>query len=182
MAKLYLVRHGKAAAGWDADADPGLDDVGRRQAEEVADRFADVGPLPILVSPLRRTRETAEAFTRRWQCDVTVEPLVGEIPSPTDQLAARGEWLRGFMASTWSDQPDELKQWRTAVLDRLLAVDEDTLVVSHFIAINAAVGEATGDDRVVSFTPDNCSLTVLDNEDGRLAVVELGGEARTAVL
>ena len=29
------------------------------------------------------------------------------------------------------------------------------VVFSHFIAINAAVGYATGDDRVVSFRPDN---------------------------
>ena len=34
--RIYMIRHGKAAAGWDGDADPGLDDVGRAQAENVA--------------------------------------------------------------------------------------------------------------------------------------------------
>ena len=28
MARLYLVRHGRATGGWDVDPDPGLDDVG----------------------------------------------------------------------------------------------------------------------------------------------------------
>jgi hypothetical protein len=32
VTRLHLVRHGRAAAGWDTDPDPGLDDIGRRQA------------------------------------------------------------------------------------------------------------------------------------------------------
>ena len=34
--RLHLVRHGRAAAGWDDDADPPLDEVGQRQALAVA--------------------------------------------------------------------------------------------------------------------------------------------------
>ena len=36
MTRLYLVRHGRAAAGWDTDPDPGLDEIGRGQAQAVA--------------------------------------------------------------------------------------------------------------------------------------------------
>ena len=36
MGKIYMIRHGKAAAGWDGDADPGLDATGHVQAEAVA--------------------------------------------------------------------------------------------------------------------------------------------------
>ena len=35
----------------------------------------------------------------------------------------------------------------------------DTVVVSHFIAINAVIGSATGDDRLVVCSLDNCSVT-----------------------
>ena len=59
MSRLVLVRHGRAAAGWDADADPGLDATGREQADAVAAALAPEGPLPVVVSPMRRTRETA---------------------------------------------------------------------------------------------------------------------------
>jgi broad specificity phosphatase PhoE len=48
------------------------------------------------------------------------------------------------------------------------------VVVTHFVAINVAVGHASGDDRVVCFVPDNCSRTVLDADGDRLTVVELG--------
>ena len=36
MAKLYLVRHGKATSGWGMEKDPGLDDLGHSQAKAAA--------------------------------------------------------------------------------------------------------------------------------------------------
>ena len=75
----------------------------------------------------------------------------------------------------------DLRAWRDAVVAALLAQAEDAVVVTHFVAINATVGEATGDDRVVCFRPDNCSCTVLEANDGRLRVVELGRQRETLV-
>jgi broad specificity phosphatase PhoE len=179
---VVLVRHGKAAAAWDADPDPGLDDVGRRQAEVMADRLHLFGPLPLYSSPLRRCVETAEVLGDRWGVEPVITPDVGEVESPTPVLSERGAWLRGFMGGTWADQPPELLAWRDRVLDFLRSIEhQDAVVVSHFVAINVAVGAATGSDRVISFTPDNCAVTELKVEGGRLEVVELGGQARTHV-
>jgi len=183
MTRLYLVRHGQPLARYDQDHDPGLDDVGRAQAEAVAAELAPLGPLPIATSPLRRTRETAVPFERQWNLTASIEPAVGEIKSPTDDLAERSAWLLGILRGQrgWSELDEELRRWRDGVLRALLALDADTLVVTHFIAINAAVGEATGDDRVVNFRPDNCSCTVLDSDARTLTLVELGRERETAV-
>jgi len=182
MTRLVLVRHGEAAAGFAADADPGLSDTGREQADTMAAAVtAEFGPQPILVSPLRRCRETAAPLEGRWNSDAMVDAAVGEVESPTADLAARGAWLRGFMQSSWDDCEPELVAWRQSVVDRLVRIEEDTVVVSHFIAINAAVGEAMGERRVVCFRPDNCSRTVLEVRDSSLHVVELGGEAATVV-
>jgi broad specificity phosphatase PhoE len=182
VVRLYLVRHGKAAASFAEARDPGLDDTGLAQAEALAERLAPLGPLPILTSPRRRARETAAPLERRWRFTARIEPAVGEIPSPLDDPAHRGIWLRGVMASGWSAQPDELREWRQRVADSLLALARPTVVVTHFVAINAAVGIAEGDDRVVGFSPDNCSITVLDVEDGALRLVRRGAEAATRVL
>jgi len=182
VTRIYLIRHGKAAAAWDADRDPGLDDQGRAQAADAALRLAPRGPLPLVSSPLRRTRETAAAFERCWGAPARIEPRVAEIPSPTDELPGRAEWLRGVMQGRWSDLDDSLRRWRRDVAAALQAIAADTVVVSHFIAINVAVGHALGDDRVVCFRPDNCSCTVLDYSAGRFSVAELGAEAATRVL
>jgi broad specificity phosphatase PhoE len=179
--RLILVRHGEAAAGWNQDRDPGLSDEGHRQAAEVAAALAPLGPLPIVVSPLRRTLETAAPLESAWGRTATVDLGVGEIVSPIEDLEERTAWLRGFMAGGWDAASGVHRTWRQTVLDTLTGIPDDAVVVTHFIAINAAVGAATGDARVVSFMPGNCSRTTIDVVDGRLSVVELGGEAITVV-
>ena len=181
MTRLYLVRHGRAAAGWGDHPDAGLGDEGRRQAEAAVAALADVGPLPVVTSPMRRTRETAAAFERAWGVGAAVDPAVGEIPSPVDDLGARSAWLAGAMAGRWSELDPSYVAWRDAVVGALLGLRDDTVVVTHYVAINAAVGAAAGDDRVVCFSPDNCSVTTLESDGRVLRVVALGRTATTEV-
>lgn len=181
MPKIYLVRHGKAAAGFDGHPDPGLDDLGRAQAAATARVLAPLGPLALLSSPLARARETAEPLAQHWGCPVAIEPRLAEIPSPTTDLAARAAWLRAAMQGRWGELDAELLAWRHDIGRCLLAIEQDTVITSHYVAINAAVGLATDDDRMVIFAPDNGSVTVFDNGDGRLSVITLGATADTFV-
>jgi broad specificity phosphatase PhoE len=178
VTRLRLVRHGRAAAGWGDDPDPGLDDVGRAQADAMAAALAPLGPLPVVVSPLRRTRETAAALERRWGVVATVHPGVGEIESPSTDLTEREAWLRTVMQGSWSDAPD-LDRWRRSVIDAFASITTDSVVVTHFVAINVVVGHAIADDRVVCFVPDNCSQTVIDVDGDRFTAVELGNQVAT---
>lgn len=182
MPRLYLVRHGRAAATFAEHADPGLDDVGRTQAEAVGKRLSAMRPVALLSSPLKRARETSMPLAKIWRRDVPIEPAVAEIPSPAGLgLSERSEWLRGFMGGSWRAASRELAQWREDVLSALLAQKSDTVVFSHFIAINVATGAAEKDDRVTVSRPDNCSVTILDATDGTLRLVERGHEAETKV-
>ena len=139
------MRHGQPLARYDQDHDPGLDDVGRAQAEAAAAGLAPLGPLPVVTSPLRRTRETAMPFERQWEVTASVQPAVGEIESPTDDLAERSAWLGEIVRGgrRWAELDDERCRWRDGVVGALLALEVDTVVVTHYIAINAAVGVAT---------------------------------------
>src|SRR5690606_7466605 len=130
---------------------------------------------PIVCSPLRRCRETASFLADRWGVTPTVDPAVGEIVSPADAagLDARGAWLRRAMQGTWSALGDEHHAWRRSVVDALRSLEVDTVVHSHFVAINVVVGHATGDDRLVCFAPDNCSWSVFDVDGDNITVVEL---------
>jgi broad specificity phosphatase PhoE len=176
-----LVRHGHPQGGYGDDHDPGLDDAGRGQAEVMAAVLAPLGPQPVVVSPLRRTRETAAALERRWQTRARVDPRVGEIPSPTEDLAERTAWLRATLALTWPEVAATLHEWRGGLLESLRALDRDTVVVTHYVAINAVVGAATGDARLVCCAPGYCSRTVVDVGRGRFALVEMGAQATTRV-
>lgn len=181
MARLHLVRHGRATAGWDADRDPGLDAVGLGQAEAVAARFAAGERLALVSSPLRRARETAAPLERLWADAARIEPAVAEIPSPSADLVARGAWLRAAMEGSWADLGAEYQAWRAAVAAALARLERDCVVFSHFIAINAAVGVAIGDDRLVCFRPDNGSVTTFETEGGILRLIALGDQAGTEV-
>lgn len=181
MPRIYLVRHGKAAAGWDGHPDPGLDPLGATQSRLAADLLAPIGPLTILSSPLARARETAAFLAEVWDREPVIEPRMAEIPSPSDDLAARTAWLRQAMAGTWADLPPRYQSWRNDVVGCLTSLTDDTVIFSHFIAINAAVGHARGDDRLVCFRPDNASITHLIAEAGTLKIEELGAEAETEV-
>lgn len=192
MPTIYMIRHGEAAAGWDADADPGLSEKGHAQAETVAREIENrVGrKLPILSSPLRRCRETAMPLSKSWNCEPVIETRVAEVPSPIEELEARGIWLRRLMTGKWADAalPEnngngalDLLTWRQSVIDALTGLGGDTVIFSHFIAINVAAGAAMNDDRLVAFRPDNCSVTVFETKGSSLSLVEKGREADTKV-
>jgi broad specificity phosphatase PhoE len=170
MTRLLLVRHARPAAGFDADLDPGLDEVGREQADALADRLGARSPLPVISSPLRRARETAAPLGRRWGCRPVIEEAVGEIPAPIGAPTARAAWLRERLDARWDEVEDRLLEWRAQLLEVLVALGEDTVVVTHYVAINTAVGAATGDERLVSCAPGHASTTELEVTRGVLAL------------
>lgn len=177
MPRLYLVRHGKAAASFGEDADPGLDETGRAQAETVGEQLSRLRPMLILSSPLKRAQETAAPLAKLWKREPLIEEAVGEIPSGEMSLAERAAWLRGFMAGSWREAPFDLAQWREGVIAALLAQAEDAVIFSHYVAINVAAGAALGDDRAVVFSPDNCSVTIFETDGHALRLIEKGVEA-----
>ena len=186
MTRVYMVRHGRAAAGWDVDPDPPLDDVGRNQALAVAGRLSSCGPLAVVSSPLLRCRQTAFPLATAWKQNVSIESRVGEIPSPDGYaLEDRVTWLREVMAGTWSEAAESsgerYARYRRSIADCIAGFTEHTVVFSHFVAINAVIGAATDDDRVLIASLDNCSVTTFDVHDGKITLVEVGGEADTLI-
>jgi broad specificity phosphatase PhoE len=179
--RVILIRHAHPRGGYGDDHDPGLDDVGLQQAAAMREVVGPLGPMPIYVSPLRRTRETAGVLEQQWATPATIEPRVGEIPSPIDSLAERTTWLRAVLRGTWAQQAGELTHWRDQVLATLRELGSDAVVVTHFVAINAVVGAATGDERLVSCMPDYCSQTVVDVDATGFKVIEMGAQASTQI-
>jgi broad specificity phosphatase PhoE len=182
MARITLVRHGRATGGWDDDPDPGLDELGRAQAEALASGFDAHDVTAIVTSPMRRCRETAVPLARRFDLTPLVEPAVSEIPSPHGvPEGQRVEWLRSAMLGTWSDLGADYVRWRDGVVAAVRASRDGAVLVSHFVAINAVVGAATGNDRVLIRSLDNCSQTIVETTPAGITVLEGGAEADTLI-
>ena len=188
MTRIYMIRHGKAAAGWDGDADPGLNELGLAQAEAVAKKVQALVTTPVSIysSPLKRCQETAAPLAAAWGVTPQIEAGVGEIPPPLEDLTARTDWLRRVMAGTWEglyrdavsvESGVDFRGWNDNVVNTLNAFKGEAVVIfSHFIALNAAYCAATGAADVVSFAPENCSLSIFDTDGTSLSLVAQGEE------
>lgn len=181
MPTIHIVRHGEARARFGVHHNPGLSQRGALQAEATAQKIKPLGPMPIYTSPLARTQETAQFLANCWDITPVVEHAFAEIPSPFDGLADRERWLSGIMARTWKQLPGELKRWRSNMIARALSMSQNCVVFSHFLAINILVGAATGCDKMVTFRPDNASITELSNDGGLLTLLKYGVESTTKV-
>lgn len=177
---IYLIRHGEPAGAYGAHPNPGLTELGTRQAFGAAEILAKAGAKFAVTSPLARSRETAAQFEKVMETHARIETGVGEIVTPPG-IEDRVTWLRGIMAGNWTGTGAELDAWRQKVLAAVERLPDDTAVFSHFVAINVIVGLLTNDDRVVVFKPGHASITKLARVGGKLRVAELGAEAATVV-
>ncbi len=182
MPDIFLVRHGEAAASWGQSRDPGLSELGIQQAERTAQELQNlVGEtVKLISSPLARARETARPMAERLFADVEINEAFREIPAPVP-LPDRQPWLRQFMRQNWSEQPEELWAWRERAVNQVKQCTDTTLVFTHFLVINAIVGQVLGRDETLCFWPDNASITHLRSRGDALELVALGREMETVV-
>lgn len=188
MTRWWWIRHapvvghdGRIYGALDVDCDCG-DEGGFRALAAALPRDA-----AWIVTPLKRTRATAEAILRHHgdaasisAADFEVEPLLVEQDFGSWQglshaeLAAQrsGAWHRFWLAPAEEEPPGgesfaALTARVAEAIDRLTRrhVGRDIVCVSHGGPIRAALAKALGvtPERALSFVVDNCSLTRLDH-------------------
>lgn len=183
MPKIHLIRHGHVAPGDRGCADPGLDDLGLAQATSLAQRLAEQfpRPLPILSSPLLRCRQTAAPLAQLWGSAPTIDARVSEIPSPSAEPAARKAWLTEMLAASWPDaaSPDStddfamrLSAWQNDALAALAERAEDTVIFSHYFAINWLCSAASDSVRIDRFRPAHTAMISCEFDRGVLSLIE----------
>lgn len=160
---MILVRH--AESEWNhhfsrTRIDPGIEDpplteLGRSQAAGLAAQLAAHGVTRLIVSPYRRTLETARIVLEALPLPITIEPLVRErcffscdIGSPPDTLA--GLWPDldfGALEHQWWGAPPESEAQLAARCHKFmtkvasLADRPAVAVISHWGFIRALTGE-----------------------------------------
>jgi probable phosphoglycerate mutase len=189
MTTILLARHGESdwnrAKRWQGFADRPLTDLGRRQAEELADRLEGTELDAIYSSDLQRARETAEAVARRRELEVRTTPDLREVDVGSWAGLTRAEaearypqayvrWLHG--GEGWEDgETYEQLQARVVRAMTLIAAAHDggrVLVVAHGGTIRAIHASALGVDvhtyRRIQRVEPNATLSAVCIEDGRL--------------
>ncbi len=175
---FYFVRHGEseanAARRFAGRTDSPLTELGRRQAEAVAEALANVHFDRIVSSPLSRCRDTALVIASRRQLPVDLEPDLVEIDvgertgSPFDEIAGLPEWRDdGFVAWPRGETLDQVLSRAHRVITRIAAdsAGQRVLVVGHGgvtrILMSHFLGVLPRLDRSVA-TNTNVSVVVSD--------------------
>lgn len=187
---LLLVRHG--LTDWNEEgrligrSDVGLNERGRAQAAELATALRRFSPSRLLVSPQRRTRETAAAIATACGIAAEIEPDLDEV------------WLGRWQGKTFVDLHGDLDVHaylsdpnhecdavesltslaaRTAaVADRLRAAPEPaTVVVSHGdplrALLTALLGMSAADLRKFALHPGTATVVRVGHKRAQLAAL-----------
>ena len=81
-----------------------------------------------------------------------------------------------------SDFETPQKKWKDSIITELKNLDKPTIIFSHFMVINIIVSYLKESDLIVSFYPDNCSITNLSkNNKGEIKLINLGSELQTEI-
>jgi broad specificity phosphatase PhoE len=194
---LYLIRHGRSHFGGEAEHfasargaqwDPPLSDEGREQARLLAKRLCvmDLEPFVLYSSPLRRARETAEAFADHRGAEIAfhddlVEAHIGEWEGkPFEEIVEADPeiaWSLRNQQAIWHRAPgaervDRFRERVRMAVESILAdhPDRNPLLFVHGGVINAYVGELLGLGHEMFFLPENTSLNSV-SVDGRARTV-----------
>lgn len=107
--RLLLVRHGAtqltAEDRFAGDVGVDLSDVGRKQAEQLAERLADAPIRAAYASPLSRALETATIVASRHGLPVSTLPALREI--------GHGRWEGLTRSEVEQRYPEEYANWET---------------------------------------------------------------------
>jgi probable phosphoglycerate mutase len=186
-----LIRHGRTAANtsghWQGQTDDGLNDLGRRQALDLAGWYGDFEE--VVASPLGRARQTAEALVKgsepathpglvelgmgAWE-GRTRDEIVAGWPELWDRIYERSEDLpRGDNGETWAGMRERVA---SAVTELIGSRPQGHLgVVSHGAAIRGYVCDVLGLDHATRRrlgVPANTSVSHIVIENGRRVLAD----------
>jgi broad specificity phosphatase PhoE len=186
---ILLARHGESDWNrderWQGHADRPLTELGRKQAQGLADRLASIELDAVYSSDLQRARETAEIVARARGLDVEESAALREVDVGSWSGLTRAEaqqrfpdaFLRWLAGEEGWDDGETYEQLGDRVLGAVREIaaahpGERVLVLAHGGSIRAIHAAALGVDihtyRRVRPVEPNATLSAVCIEDGRL--------------
>jgi probable phosphoglycerate mutase len=168
---VFVMRHGRTnyndlgLCNDDPNADVYLNELGKEQAQAAAERLRDVTLDRIVVSPLPRTRQTAEFINQYHGAPIDVHPDIADIRSGFD-----GKSVEAYFAAIAHDPLNARVNGGESLLDHKQRVlrfidwlqgqpQESVLVVAHEETLRVFVAYFEGnvpDERLRDLHVGNC--------------------------
>ncbi len=172
MTTILLARHGET--DWNRElrfqghADRSLNDTGRLQAQELAERLREEPIAAVYASDLRRASETAEIVAEALGLPMATDPRLREIDVGSWQGRTRAE-LDG---AVWDGESYDRHRLRVvAALHRIAEAHPDgcVLVVAHGGTLRRVQEAALGEAQPVF---ENCGVWAVAVQDGKFRALD----------
>ncbi len=192
---MILVRHGQSEFNVVYGAtrrdpgirDPGLTDLGRRQASEAAEQLRAHGVRRLIASPYTRALETAELIAGALDLPVAVEPLVRErrafscdVGTSRAELGRRwpGLDIAHLDEQWWPDAEESEDDVARRGADFRAAMQTvrdwaEIAVITHWGFIRALTGRRLGNCETLRFDPNAAANAVANAENVSAPTMEV---------
>ena len=180
--RLIIWRHGRtpwnATGRYQGQADIGLDDLGRRQADAAAKMIKELKPTAIIASDLSRAADTAAALARETGLEVSFDQRLREIhvgswegltveqaheidAERVDAVAAGVDVRRSETGELTSEVARRVADAFGDIIDS--AEDGATVVITmHGLAGRVGIAEFLGVEHTALGGLRNCAWVILD--------------------
>lgn len=195
MTKIFLVRHAQSLAneqgiyqGVTYDTD--LSEIGRKQAQILADRFEHIDITQIIASPLKRTIQTAAVVAKRKHLSIQKELSILETNHGSwegkhkDTITKTWPWIYEkwlkFPSSTKFPDGEHFLETQKRVTgwwkEFISTNSKDTLIVSHDNIIRVIVAAVLNMklNRIWKFHLQPTAISEVDSTNGVVKLVALG--------
>lgn len=167
--QLIFVRHGKPKVV-EGDNDPVLSDMGRAQAERLADWLSRQNVERVVSSPMRRALDTADPTSSMLGIELEVVDGLAEVGRGgpgyrgVEELRKDPVGWAQFLDDPVSYFGGDPIVFRETVLSSVAGLFDGhgtgrTAVFTHGVPINLVISHVLGLKRVIHFLPHYCSLT-----------------------
>ena len=180
---IILIRHGEAAQSWGDHPDPDLSEDGFKQAKllEEHSELQNLHLYEFVSSPKARAKSTAIPLAKKFNKEIIINDIFSEIPSGNIDANEKKQWLTKTMKEDIGSLSKEVMEWRIKILSQVFGMRKDTIIFSHFMVINALVGELAKHPNLLHFYPDYTSLTKISLENGKPKSFSIEGSKKTII-
>ena len=158
--EIIFIRHGEASDAWGDHLDPGLSNNGILQANNLLNHkeLQNLKDFSFMSSPKSRAIETGKPLAKKFDKKLNIDEVFIEIPSKDIAQEKKQEWLKNIVQTKIDNLPDFIQSWSDDIYFKTKSLEQNTIIFTHFMVINALLSKLSNKDTLMYFYPDYTSV------------------------
>jgi len=115
------------------------------------------------------------------ECSFHLDSRFIEIPSNNIHADKKRDWLVNIFTTPINELPEAVKEWRNNLISWLEDIEDNFIVTTHFMVINALISYLTSNNKISYFHPDYASRTEIFIKNGEMTKLVLGDDKKTEI-